>query len=92
MSLRNGSGEREILSPMTSAAAPANPPDHPRRVGSERRDAMLADLAVTPLRPEERKAAALVVCANTLERGGTATEARELLDALGLLADPAVRT
>jgi hypothetical protein len=41
----------------------------------------LADFALTPVSPEERRRAALAVC----HRSTTAEEARELLDALGLL-------
>jgi hypothetical protein len=46
-----------------------------------RRESLLADFALTPVSPEERRRAALAVC----RRSSTAEEARELLDALGLL-------
>jgi hypothetical protein len=46
-----------------------------------RRESLLADFALTPVSPEERRRAALAVC----RRSATAEEARELLDALGLL-------
>jgi hypothetical protein len=46
-----------------------------------RRESLLADFALTPVSPEQRRLAALAVC----HRSATAGEARELLDALGLL-------
>jgi hypothetical protein len=55
----------------------------PRRAsGNEpRRESLLTDFAVTPMSPEDRRRAALAVC----DRADSATEAHELLDALGLL-------
>ncbi|HTW21208.1 MAG TPA: hypothetical protein VME70_13465 [Mycobacteriales bacterium] len=46
-----------------------------------RRESLLADFTVTPIPPEVRRRAALAVC----HRASTVEEARELLDALGLL-------
>jgi hypothetical protein len=48
---------------------------------------MLSDFTLAPVTPAERRRAALAVC----HRCTDATEARELLDALGLLSDPAMR-
>lgn len=50
-----------------------------------RRESLLADFALTPLSPQERRQAALAVC----HRAADAAEAREMLEALGLL-DPAM--
>ena len=59
----------------------------PRRAkGAEsRRESLLADYALTPVSDEDRRRAALAVC----HRCATAEEARELLEALGLL-DPSM--
>jgi hypothetical protein len=46
-----------------------------------RRESLLADFALVPISLEERRLAALAVC----RRSQSAAEARELLDALGLL-------
>jgi hypothetical protein len=46
-----------------------------------RRESLLSDFALAPLSAEERRRAALAVC----NRATSADEARELLDALGLL-------
>jgi hypothetical protein len=46
-----------------------------------RRESLLADFALTPVSPEERRRAALAIC----HRAASADEARELLEALGLL-------
>lgn len=46
-----------------------------------RRESLLADFALTPVSPEERRRAALAIC----HRAANADEARELLEALGLL-------
>jgi hypothetical protein len=51
-----------------------------------RRESLLADFTITPIAPEERRRAALAVC----HRSATAAEARELLDALGLLDNAAL--
>jgi hypothetical protein len=48
---------------------------------------LLADFTLVPIGPEERRRAALAVC----HRSATAEEARELLDALGLLDNAMVR-
>jgi hypothetical protein len=55
----------------------------PRRAKTvePRRESLLADFALTPISPEDRRRAALAVC----HRSANADEARELLDALGLL-------
>jgi hypothetical protein len=55
----------------------------PRRTkpAEPRRESLLTDFALTPISPEERRRAALAVC----HRATSADEARELLDALGLL-------
>jgi hypothetical protein len=52
-----------------------------------RRESLLADFALAPVSAEERRRAALAVC----HRSATADEARELLDALGLLDQKLVR-
>jgi hypothetical protein len=52
-----------------------NKPTEPRR------ESLLSDFALVPLSAEERRRAALAVCT----RATSAAEARELLDALGLL-------
>jgi hypothetical protein len=46
-----------------------------------RRESLLADFALTPVSEEQRRRAAVAVC----RRCTTADEARELLEALGLL-------
>jgi hypothetical protein len=46
-----------------------------------RRESLLADFALTPVSSEERRRAALAIC----HRAANADEARELLEALGLL-------
>jgi hypothetical protein len=55
----------------------------PRRTkpAEPRREALLADFALSPISPEERRKAALAVC----HRAASVEEAREMLDALGLL-------
>ncbi len=55
--------------------------------GDTRRETLLTDFALAPLSAEQRRKAALAVC----QRVGTAAEARELLSALGLLDDVALR-
>jgi hypothetical protein len=57
------------------------------RKSETRRETLLTDFAITPVAPEERRRAALAVCA----RSETADEARELLEALGLLDDKSLR-
>ncbi|HWA66555.1 MAG TPA: hypothetical protein VG899_09345 [Mycobacteriales bacterium] len=55
--------------------------------GESRRETLLTDFTLAPLTPQERRRAALTVC-----RGSeTVDEARELLSALGLLDDAAIR-
>jgi hypothetical protein len=58
-----------------------------RRNSETRRETLLTDFALAPIAPDERRKAALAVCA----RSETADEARELLSALGLLDDAALR-
>jgi hypothetical protein len=55
----------------------------PRRAKSAepRRESLLTDFTLAPISPEQRRRAALAVC----HRSATADEARELLEALGLL-------
>jgi hypothetical protein len=55
----------------------------PRRAkpAEPRRESLLTDFTLAPVSREERRRAALAVC----HRSATADEARELLDALGLL-------
>jgi hypothetical protein len=48
---------------------------------------LLTDFTLAPLSPEERRRAALTVCRSS----ETVDEARELLSALGLLDDSAIR-
>jgi hypothetical protein len=52
-----------------------------------RRETLLTDFTLALLTPEERRRAALTVCRSS----ETAEEARELLSALGLLDDEAIR-
>jgi hypothetical protein len=51
------------------------------KTAEPRRESLLADFTLTPIAPEERRRAALAVC----HQSATADEARELLEALGLL-------
>jgi len=51
------------------------------KAAEPRRESLLADFALMPVSPEQRRHAALAVC----HRCATADEARELLEALGLL-------
>jgi hypothetical protein len=64
-----------------------SPTRTPRRAkpAETRRESLLADYALAPISAAERRRAALAVC----HRAATVEEARELLDALGLL-DPAI--
>ncbi|HEX3706360.1 MAG TPA: hypothetical protein VHV76_06985 [Mycobacteriales bacterium] len=57
------------------------------RSGEPRRETLLTDFTLMPLSPGERRRAALTVC----QSSETADEARELLSALGLLDDDAIR-
>jgi hypothetical protein len=59
----------------------------PERSGEPRRETLLTDFTLAPLSPEERRRAALTVCRSS----ETVDEARELLSALGLLDDAAIR-
>jgi hypothetical protein len=53
-----------------------------QRTGAEpRRESLLADFTLAPITADERHRAALAVC----DRSDNADEARELLEALGLL-------
>lgn len=67
---------------MTTAAAT---PPSTRRAS---RDRLLADLSVVEPTPEQRRRAALAVCRFNTDPA----EAREMLDALGLLDDDAIRS
>jgi hypothetical protein len=51
------------------------------KAAEPRRESLLTDFALVPVSTAERRRAALAVCA----RSETPAEARELLDALGLL-------
>ena len=55
--------------------------------GESRRETLLTDFTLAPLSPHERRQAALTVCRSS----ETVDEARELLSALGLLDDPALK-
>jgi hypothetical protein len=57
------------------------------RSGEPRRETLLTDFTLVQLTAEERRRAALTVC----HRSETVDEARELLSALGLLDDEAIR-
>ena len=58
-------------------------PRHDTQRGAEpRRETLLTDFTLVPSTPEERRRAALTVC----RESETVDEARELLDALGLLS------
>jgi hypothetical protein len=52
-----------------------------------RRETLLTDFTLAQLTPDERRRAALTICRSS----ETADEARELLSALGLLDDDAIR-
>jgi hypothetical protein len=80
---RNGSGRGKTVLTMTASTR------SPRRAGSAepRREALLTDFALTPISAAERRQAALAVC----DRAATVDEARELLDALGLLDAASLR-
>ncbi|MGN6474581.1 MAG: hypothetical protein ACTHK4_13170 [Mycobacteriales bacterium] len=57
------------------------------RSGEPRRETLLTDFTLIPLSADERRRAALAVCHSS----ETVDEARELLSALGLLDDEAIR-
>jgi hypothetical protein len=59
----------------------------PERSGEPRRETLLTDFTLVPLSAQERRRAALTVCRSS----ETVDEARELLSALGLLDDEAIR-
>ena len=59
----------------------------PERSGEPRRETLLTDFTLAPLSAEQRRRAALTVCRSS----ETVDEARELLSALGLLDDAAIR-
>jgi hypothetical protein len=67
----------------TTAAAQVPAPTDKRRAS---RDRLLADLSVVEPTPEQRRRAALAVC----HFNPDTDEAREMLDALGLLGDEAL--
>jgi hypothetical protein len=52
-----------------------------------RRESLLTDFTVTPIPEQDRRRAALAIC----DRASSVEEARELLEALGLLEDTAIR-
>jgi hypothetical protein len=52
-----------------------------------RRESLLTDFTLTPVPEQDRRRAALAVC----DRSSSVEEARELLEALGLLDDTALR-
>jgi hypothetical protein len=56
------------------------------RKSETRRETLLTDFAIAAVPPAERRRAALAVCA----RSASAAEAREMLEALGLLDDQAL--
>jgi hypothetical protein len=59
-----------------------------RKAATEpRRESLLTDFTLTPIPAQDRRRAALAVCA----RSESAAEARELREALGLLEDTALR-
>ena len=60
---------------------------HAPRSSEPRRETLLTDFTLAPLSPEQRRRAALTVCRSS----ETVDEARELLSALGLLDDEAIR-
>jgi hypothetical protein len=66
---------------MTTTTTRRTKPAEPRR------ESLLTDFALTPISPDERRRAALAVC----ERSTTADEARQLLEALGLLDQEILR-
>jgi hypothetical protein len=66
---------------MTTRRAPRG------KTSESRRETLLTDFAVAPLSADDRRSAALAVCA----RSESVAEARELLSALGLLDDIALR-
>jgi hypothetical protein len=57
------------------------PPTEPRR------ESLLTDFVMTPVPEQDRRRAALAIC----DRSSSVEEARELLEALGLLEDTAIR-
>jgi hypothetical protein len=52
-----------------------------------RRESLLTDFTLTQIPEQDRRRAALAIC----DRASSAAEARELLEALGLLEDTAIR-
>jgi hypothetical protein len=56
-------------------------PSHRAKQAEPRRESLLTDFTLTPVSADERRRAALAVC----HQSATADEARELLEALGLL-------
>jgi hypothetical protein len=51
-----------------------------------RRESLLTDFTLTPVPEQDRRRAALAIC----DRSSSVEEARELLEALGLLEDKAI--
>jgi hypothetical protein len=59
-----------------------------RKTATEpRRESLLTDFTLTPVPEQDRRRAALAIC----DRASSVDEARELLEALGLLEDKALR-
>jgi hypothetical protein len=58
-----------------------DPTPRTNRTAEPRRESLLADFTLAPISAAERRQAAIAVC----ERAETADDARELLEALGLL-------
>jgi hypothetical protein len=58
-----------------------------RTANEPRRESLLTDFTLTPVPEQDRRRAALAIC----DRASSVEEARELLAALGLLDDKAVR-
>ncbi|HEX3897532.1 MAG TPA: hypothetical protein VHW74_00050 [Mycobacteriales bacterium] len=71
----------------TRAQRGGEPRHEAQRGGEPRRETLLTDFTLAPLSPEEKRRAALTVC----QGSETVAEARELLSALGLLEDSAIR-
>jgi hypothetical protein len=65
----------------------STPTTQTQRGTETRRETLLADFTMSPLSEDERRRAALTVCRGS----ASAAEARELLSALGLLDDEAIR-
>jgi hypothetical protein len=74
---RNDSGRAtNVLSMTTSSRSPRT-----GKPAETRRESLLTDFALSPMSADERRRAAIAVC----DRAASTEEARELLEALGLL-------